>query len=228
MKREEIERKFSDYINSREDAMEDIELDNLLKTRIWTKIEKETTRSFKIGTFWWAAASIIGIIVIISLNMLKEKNNEIARLESELVIQGIAKNTILSQVSQMQHKLELAQSNIPKIDTIYKTHIIYKRLNAKDNSVTASDPIAINTDSINKHFEKQVQSTAGLIKINNESPISDSLKINELNNLNKVLANSVQFSDSTNEIIHFRIDFGEMKFDNNNSERSWKLIMTYL
>lgn len=200
MKLEELERKISEYINSHEDTNQEDELKYRLNTRIWPEIERKIRPPFKVVSFWWAAASIIGILLIINLSILIQKNNKITGLESEIFKQEIIKNRTLIQVQQIQKELELAQSSSPKIDTIYKTQIISKPLNAGAS--------------------EQTQNSLDLINEDIKSDFLDSIKINQLD---RIFANRVYSRDTSNNTVHFKIDFGEMKFENDNSERFWKL-----
>jgi hypothetical protein len=226
MKLKEIEKKFGDYINSKEDTQVDFELDNLLNSKVWPQIEDRVTTQKSIRPYWWAAASIIGIIMAFGASYsytVKQKNEKIAHLESELANMNNSKDKLFQQVRQMQYKLEIAQSNLQKPKTIYRTKIAY--INSNPNS-----PLAIKqaTDGSgadsSKYLVTQPKNMEKPTVKNEENNLTDSLKTNELEELDKFLAQNKENQASEKKIFQYKINYGEMKTD---AERSWKLTMTF-
>lgn len=225
MKREEIEQRIRDFIARQEDTHVDTDLDNHLKTTIFSEIEKKINPTRQIPFSWWAAASILGIIMAFSISFFHQQNAEITYLKTELERREEINTTILSQLTQLQHEQMRSQNTPQKVDTVYKTKTIYRTI-YQTNSITPQDePFTVIIDSMPIQPEEAPQKLSVLSDKEIRMNTRDSIKIEELSQWEESFDIII---DPTAEILHFKIDFNEQMNEVDKTERYLKLKTKFL
>jgi cell division protein FtsB len=229
MKWEDIEKRFGDFVNSKEVTRTDNDSESLHGAKIWTEISYRMSSKRTIWAYWWTAASVIGTIIIFSLihsSTIKQKNSEIARLESELIYMKDSENKLTGQVKQMQDKLDLAQSIIPENKNT-QTRTEEKYINTSGSKLKNVYPATTIPDSIkNISLEDELNTEIYIAEVK-EPVLSHSIMTDELIPSTTTSGRSVQYDTYEKGTVHYKIDYGDMKSNNETFQRSWKLTITY-
>jgi hypothetical protein len=207
MKREEIEQRIRDFIARQEDTHVDTDLDNHLKTTIFSEIEKKINPTRQIPFSWWAAASILGIILAFSISFFHQQNAEITYLKTELEKRDEINTTILSQLTQLQHEQMRSQNTPQNVDTVYKTKTIYRTIYQTNNITPRNEPFAGLIDSMAIQPEEAPQKLSVLSDKEIRMNTRDSIKIEELSHWEESFDIII---DPTAEILQYKIDFDKV------------------
>jgi cell division protein FtsB len=229
MKWEDLEKRFGDYVNSVENAPPLADTDSLHDSGIWSEIKSRLTPSRKIISYRMAAASAIGAIIISGIFLIivvAQKNREIARLNSELNDLKNSENVLASQIRQMQYNLDIVQNKVPETITVEsKTDKISIDSTSSPVHKPLVTPVATeSTDEI--PIRETIFSKIIMAEIK-EPVLSDPIKSDKLSLANLAMATSDQPETIKKGLVHYKIDYGEVKNGTETPQRPWKVTITY-
>ncbi|MFC0876405.1 hypothetical protein ACE01N_07405 [Saccharicrinis sp. FJH2] len=126
MKLSEIEKRFKSFMENQFNDSISKDIENG-KDKVWKNVQANLPNEARSIPAWTLAAASVVIILIASFGYsgIKNRNQQIARLRTELQ-QRINNNSLLEEdMSEVKKQLMNLKNQPPKIDTVYKTRIVY-------------------------------------------------------------------------------------------------------
>ncbi len=126
MKLSDLEKQFNEFSRTQESQSLG-NVDKSVQNKVWKKVQLNTPHKKRSIAPWaYAAASMILLIAAYSYVVILSKNKQITQLKNEIEQLELTKTNLQGKYIDVADALTLLQNQAPRIDTVYKTRIVYK------------------------------------------------------------------------------------------------------